>query len=528
MNALASSSPTLSVWWHNEQRLLEVPTVKGMTVEALRCRLVAFAEVALQAKDGTAVVSIQSLRCGSTEFTELDATQGDLVEFHRLGSPAVFHLTTRKSTDLFFLLTVHLMKGGRRVKSTSAQVKALWKAETKTVKAVFPSPPWSFLSPSVSRLGLTDRPFEVFCGKQLIGEDDVAGLLTAAMGLQPVPMLDGKMAGEVELDLCPHSAHGFTVLVKPLTGKALTLSVIDCDTVEVVKRKVQAKTAMVPQRQRLVFEGRPLEDRRSLSGYGIGHLSTLRLVQRLTGGGDNIDSAFVFVDLRADKRGMKVIQWTKTAPRWCVVSPGLSIEGQCSNADCAAYGERVIVNKGFSKFNLEVDGQGPAAGEELASRTPCPECQQHVVPRTAAFNRCYWSWDGMKVRSGDWEELSASRWQYTGNEYHLFDPKSIEEGGAGTVTWSHLLLVAVKSDPRLDCGICAVPMGAAEGETLEGQLQCTHCHHRFHSACAGKWKKVYGRAALSSVGVPCPMCLAVLPVTGDKSSASCTEKGVKK
>ena len=105
---------------------------------------------------------------------------------------------------------------------------------------------------------------------------------------------------------------------------------------------------------------------------------------------------------------MKVVQWAKSAPDWRRASKGLCIEGECTNRRCETYGEQVIVSRGFSKFDLQVDG-GHAEGQGLERHAvcPCPMCGEHVVPLTVAFNSCYWRWQGAKQTGGGREEVSA-------------------------------------------------------------------------------------------------------------------------
>ena len=70
----------------------------------------------------------------------------------------------------------------------------------------------------------------------------------------------------------------FTIFVKDTTGRTLTLEVKASDTVANVKTKIQDHEGISPDRQRLVFAGRPLDDACTLQDYNIQEESTIDML----------------------------------------------------------------------------------------------------------------------------------------------------------------------------------------------------------------------------------------------------------
>ena len=206
----------------------------------------------------------------------------------------------------------------------------------------------------------------------------------------------------------------------------------DC-TIRALKEKIQSQEGFHIDEQRLIFNGKQLQDGRTLMDYNIENRSTLHLIFQFRGGGANfaemlkvsnsfllyfIISPYNYIALFPPSFKSNVFEWPKSEPEWRTAKSGLCIEGKCSNRSCKAFGQMVVLNRSLPIcYQLNIPSE---------KHTECPICHSYVKPVTYAFNNCMWRYVGIKqTKKGP--ERYKSEWTSAGDSYRCFDELSSAE-----------------------------------------------------------------------------------------------------
>ena len=86
------------------------------------------------------------------------------------------------------------------------------------------------------------------------------------------------------LVLVPVAASAMPLNVKTITGTTFTLDVESQETIAAIKEHIREKNGTTIEEQRLVFEGKTLEDDKTLNDYNIQKGATINLMLRSRGG----------------------------------------------------------------------------------------------------------------------------------------------------------------------------------------------------------------------------------------------------
>ena len=217
-----------------------------------------------------------------------------------------------------------------------------------------------------------------------------------------------------------------------------------------------------------------IDDLKTFKDYNIKNGSSLYFHMHF-----NCKSSLPFSDVSREGHNLK---WDKTAPKWRIAKKGLCLEGKCTNSDCDAFNQMVLINMGeICIFRLGLD--------KTRQRTNCPICYEHVKPVTCGFNNCEYRYISIK-ETNEATVNEKSNWKRIGDNYYRFE----ENQSANYIK----LLIEVRKLDRYDsddkpssltkpveCYYCLAPSGNTYFNTI--MVKFEECEHEYHQKCSAQF-----------------------------------------
>jgi len=186
----------------------------------------------------------------------------------------------------------------------------------------------------------------------------------------------------------------FDIVVKTLTDKRITCRVSPAFTIFQLKEMIHDQEGIPPEQQRIIFDGRQMEDAKTVGFYRIGENAVLHLVLRLRGGMHHVSSARIdYDDMYLEARGTRV-EWdtVDVAVRTCDGREAVVSISQRLDADDL---KRQVVN-----LNRLCDGVA-TGGRTLRSTRPSSQSGGRS-PRSMRTSSQYGGWDVAPQRHSGW------------------------------------------------------------------------------------------------------------------------------
>lgn len=143
----------------------------------------------------------------------------------------------------------------------------------------------------MSNLELLSAGFSAILGTDVVaqksgGKYSIHDLFSQTYIMKPVETVEKVESGK-----------GFDVYARDLTGNVVTIRLTGEYTIEQVKAEIEKSEGIPIDEIRLIYNGKQLENHRTVNDYGIQADETIFIVIRMTGGGPPLPCAFNTDDL---------------------------------------------------------------------------------------------------------------------------------------------------------------------------------------------------------------------------------------
>ena len=264
---------------------------------------------------------------------------------------------------------------------------------------------------------------------------------------------------------------------------------LDKESVRQLKLKLAKMTGRQANSFHIFFKRRELEDENLLSrcvidGETVLECMTVNTRQRLFYGTPYINIAPIETQVKRLQQIVDklVADDSEPCPAWRRATPGMWLEGVCTNHICPAYSQMVIMNQGFTSLDF-------ATG---TANSKCPICYSSIVPLHCGFSRCKWRTVGeMKPTVGERQDVQVvvkEDWRTVSknDHYMMICPDSS--------LWSSFKVISKELTEAKFCVVCM--------SRIVSDAQTVKCGHTFHRSCLRKVNseclQCFGRQAMTA------------------------------
>ena len=151
----------------------------------------------------------------------------------------------------------------------------------------------------------------------------------------------------------------------------------------------------------------------------INELTSLNLYLKKDIKGGGIYDGLFFMD--PSNSSIKLLELSKNAPKWRIISTGLNLFGICQNKKCQAYEKEVIFRTCLPENGMIFDMV------ENCNTIKCPICSKIFTPTTCGFYKCEYQFIGEKLEDGEQNHFESIPKETKGDNVEYYQPTKGKE-----------------------------------------------------------------------------------------------------